>query len=327
MSRADYDAVVVGAGPNGMSAAIVLAQAGLRVLLREMADEPGGGARTEELTLPGFSHDVCSAVHPLGAASPFFNRLPLAAHGLEWIQPPIAVAHPLDDGSAVLQERSTVAMERHIGPDAAAWRSLMDPFVSRSQDLFADALGPLKPPRHPLLLARFGLAALPPTTWLARRLFRGDRARALFAGMAAHATLPLRAPPSAAFGMMLGIAGHAVGWPIPRGGSASVTRALIGYYRSLGGDLETGAPVISLDELPASARAILLDLTPRQILRLGGTDLPPLYRLQLEHFQYGLGTHELDWALDGPIPWRAPKARLSPTVHLGGTLEEMDRGR
>jgi phytoene dehydrogenase-like protein len=327
VSRAEYDAVVVGAGPNGIAAAIVLARAGLRVLLREAADEPGGGAQTQALTLPGFAHDVCSAVHPLGAASPFFSRLPLAAHGLEWIQPPMPVAHPLDDGSAVLQERSTSAMERQLGPDAAAWQSLMDPFVNRWQALFADALGPLKLPRHPLLLARFGLAALPPTTWLTRRLFRGERAHALFAGMAAHATLPLRASPSAAFGMVLGIAGHAVGWPIPRGGSASITRALIGYYRSIGGDLETGAPVTSLDELPGSARAILLDLTPRQILRLGGTELPSLYRLQLEHFQYGLGTFKLDWALDAPIAWRAPEARLAATVHLGGTLDEMDRGR
>jgi phytoene dehydrogenase-like protein len=326
MTRAAYDAVVVGAGPNGMAAAIVLARAGLRVLLREAAEEPGGGARTTRLTLPGYAHDVCSAVHPLGLGSPFFRRLPLANYGLEWIIPPASAAHPLDDGSAVLLERSTAAMDRQLGPDAAAWQSLMDPFVGHWQALFADALGPLKVPRHPLLLARFGLTALPAATWLARRRFRGTRAPALFGGIAAHATLPLRDPPSAAIGMILGIAGHAVGWPIPRGGSVSITRALIAYFRSLGGELQTEAPVTSLDELPR-ARAVLLDLTPRQILRLDATHFSPLYRLQLEHFQYGLGTFKVDWALDAPIPWQAQEANETATVHLGGTLDEMDRNR
>jgi len=321
-----YDAVVVGSGPNGLAAAIVLARAGLRVLVREAADIPGGGARTEALTLPGFAHDVCSAVHPLGIGSPFFRTLPLAAHGLEWIQPPAAVAHPLDDGSAVLLERSTLAMEPQLGPDAAAWCQLMDPFVRRWRAVFADALGPLKVPRHPLLLARFGLTALPATTWLARWRFRQARARALFGGIAAHATLPLRQPPSAAFGMILGLAGHAVGWPIPRGGSASITRALLSYFRSLGGELLTGAPVTALDELPA-ARVVLLDLTPRQILRLGGTHLPALYRAQLERFSYGLGTFKVDWALAAPIPWQAPEAARAATVHLGGTLDELDASR
>jgi phytoene dehydrogenase-like protein len=321
-----YDAVVVGTGPNGLAAAIVFARAGLRVLAREGADEPGGGARTEPLTLPGFVHDVCSAVHPLGIGSPFFRRLPLTEHGLEWIQPPAAVAHPFDDGTAVVLERSMSAMHAQLGPDAPAWQTLMDPFVTRWQDTFADTLGPLKMPRHPLLLARFGLVALPATTWLTRRLFREDRARALFAGIAAHATVRLRRPPSAAFGMILGLAGHAVGWPIPRGGSGNITHALVSYFRSLGGELETGLPVRSLDELPAS-RVVLLDLTARQILRLGATDLPTTYRKQLEHFQYGLGTFKVDWALDAPIPWRAPQAQRAATVHLGGSLEEIDHGR
>lgn len=321
-----YDAVVVGAGPNGMSAAIVLARAGLRVLLREGADEPGGGARTDALTLPGFRHDVCSAVHPLGVGSPFFRQLPLHEHGLTWIDPPVAVAHPFDDGSAVVLERATTAMDRQLGPDAAAWRRLMDPFVAHWQELFGDALGPLKVPRHPLLLARFGMVALPPATLLARLLFKGERAPALFGGIAAHATLSLLRPPSAAFGMVLGIAGHAVGWPIPRGGSASITRALISYFRSLGGELETGMPVNSLDELPP-ARAVLLDMTPRQILRLGATELSATYCAQLDRFQYGLGTFKVDWALAAPIPWRAPQASLTATVHLGGTLDEMEQGR
>jgi phytoene dehydrogenase-like protein len=324
--KSTYDAVVVGAGPNGMAAAIVLAHAGVRVLLREAADEPGGGARTSALTLPGFAHDVCSAVHPLGLSSPFFRRLPLAEHGLEWVVPPASVGHPLDDGTAVMLERSTADMHPHLGSDAAAWRALMDPFISRWQALFGDALGPLKVPRAPRLLARFGLAALPAATWLARRRFRGPRAAALFGGLAAHATLPLRDPPSAAFGLILGIAGHAVGWPVPRGGSAAITRALISYFRSLGGELQTELPVLSLDEFPA-ARAILLDLTPRQILRLEGTRFSTLYRLQLARFQYGLGTFKVDWALDGPIPWRAPEANRTATLHLGGTLDELDQSR
>lgn len=326
MNQSPYDAVVVGAGPNGMAAAIVLARAGLRVLLREGAEEPGGGARSAALTLPGFVHDVCSAVHPLGISSPLFSRLPLHEHGLQWIQPPVPAAHPLDDGSAVLLQRSTAAMEQQLGPDASAWQRLMDPFVQRRRELFADALGPLKVPRHPLLLARFGLAALPATTWLVRTWFRGVRAPALFAGIAAHATLPLRSPPSAAFGMILSIAGHSVGWPIPRGGSGNLTRALISYFRSLGGELQLNAPVSSLDELPPS-RVVLLDLTARQMLRLDGTRFSPLYRWQLEHFQYGLGTFKVDWALDAPIPWQAPEARQSATVHLGGTLDEIDRAR
>ena len=321
-----YDAVVVGAGPNGMAAAIVLARAGLHVLLREGADEPGGGARTESITLPGFRHDVCSAVHPLAVASPFFRQLPLAHHGLEWIEPPVPVAHPLDDGSAVVLERATKAMDGQLGPDASAWQRLMDPFVARWPQLFADTLGPLKPPRHPLLLAHFGLVALPPALLLMRMLFKFERASALFGGIASHATLPLGQPPSAAFGMVLGIAGHAVGWPIPRGGSASITRALISYYRSLGGALETGQPVLSLDELPP-ARAVLLDMTPRQILRLGATDITSAYRAQLERFQYGLGTFKVDWALEAPIPWTAPQSSLSATVHLGGRLEEINDGR
>jgi phytoene dehydrogenase-like protein len=326
VSRASYDAIVVGAGPNGLAAAIVLAQAGRSVLVREANSSIGGGARSEALTLPGFTHDVCSAIHPFSLASPLFNRLPLAQHGLQWIQPPVPLAHPLDDGSAVLLERSTAATGRWLGEDAAAWQRLMDPFVSRWRHLFADALGPLKPPRHPLLLARFGMLGLLPTTWLARMAFRGTRARALFAGIAGHATLSLRRPPSAAFGLMLGIAGHAVGWPLPRGGAQSIAEALASYLRSLGGTIETNAPVHDVGDLPP-ARAILLDLTPRQILRVAGTQLSSSYRRELERFEYGLGTFKVDWALDGPIPWRAKEIARTATVHLGGTLGEIDAAR
>jgi phytoene dehydrogenase-like protein len=320
-----WDAIVVGAGPNGLAAGIVLARAGLRVQVLEGAEEPGGGARTAALTLPGFQHDVCSAVHPLAIGSPLFRRLPLADFGLDWLRPPVAVAHPLDDGSAMLLERSPRAMAPYLGSDARSWQALMQPFVARWQELFEDALGPLRVPRQPVLLARFGLVALPAAAWLVRR-FRGHRARALFGGIAAHATLSLRAPPSAAFGMILGVAGHSVGWPIPRGGSANIARALVGYFRALGGELITESPVESLADLP-QARAILLDLTPRQILRLDATELSPTYRAQLARWEYGLGTFKLDWALDGPIPWRAAQARQAATVHLGGTFDEIDHGR
>jgi phytoene dehydrogenase-like protein len=326
VSSPRYDAVVVGAGPNGLAAAIRLCQAGLKVLVLEGASTPGGGARSAELTLPGFVHDICSAVHPLGVGSPFLRRLPLRDHGLEWVEPPAAVAHPLDDGSAAVLERSTTATGTWLGGDARAWAALMDPFVRRWGALFRDALGPPRVPRHPLLLARFGLVGLPPATWLVRRVFREPPARALFAGIAAHETLSLRRPPSAAFGLVLGIAGHAVGWPVPRGGAGRITDALVALLRSLGGELVTDTPIASLSDLPR-ARAILLDLTPRQILRVAGRWLPAGYRAQLGRFQYGLGTFKVDWALDGPIPWQARSCARAATVHLGGTLEELDHGR
>jgi phytoene dehydrogenase-like protein len=326
VSRAAYDAVVVGAGPNGLAAAIVLAKAGHSVLVREAGSTPGGGVRSEPLTLPGFLHDTCSAIHPLGLASPLFSRLPLAAHGLEWIHPPILLAHPFDDGSAILMKRSTSATAAGLGRDGAAWQRLMDPFVSRWQQLAPDILGPLRPPRHPLLLARFGMLAILPSSVLARLTFREARARALFTGMAAHATVPLTRPPSAAFGLVLGILGHAVGWPMPRGGSQRFADALASYLRSLGGEIQTDARVDSVDELPAS-RAVLLDLTPRQILRVAGGHLTAGYRRELEAFQYGLGTFKVDWALDRPIPWCSPEAARAGTVHLGGTIEEIEEAR
>lgn len=326
-ARREYDAVVVGSGPNGLATAVALARAGRKVLVLEANETPGGGASSAELTLPGFVHDVCSSVHPLGAASPFFRRLPLTAHGLTWVEPPAALAHPFDDGTAALLERSTAATAARLGRDGGAYRALMDPFVARWRQLYAGVLGPLlRLPRHPLLLARFGLPALLPATVLARALFRGRDARALFAGIAAHATLPLTRPPSAAFGLILGVAGHAVGWPLARGGSASIAAALVSYLRALGGEVVTGARVDALDALPR-ARTVLLDLTPRQVLRLAGDRLPEDYRKRLQHFQYGLGTFKVDWALDGPIPWRAPECARAATVHLGGTLDELVASR
>jgi phytoene dehydrogenase-like protein len=237
------------------------------------------------------------------------------------------VAHPFDDGTAAVLERSTQATAAGLGRDGATYRTLMDPLVGHWQELLPEVLGPiLHLPRHPLLLARFGLRALPPATWLARLLFREERARALFAGIAAHATLSLRRPPSAAVGLLLGLAGHAVGWPVSRGGSSSIAAALISYLRTLGGEVVVQAPVGSLDEL-AAARVIILDVTARQLLRLAGTRLPVLYRRQLDRYQYGLGTFKVDWALDGPIPWRARDCLRAATVHLGGTLDEIEASR
>ena len=316
------EATVVGAGPNGLAAAIELARSGLSVRLLEAADTVGGGARSAGLTLPGFVHDVCSAIHPLGVASPFFRSLPLTDHGLEWIEPPAALAHPFDDGTAVLLERSPEAATPTLGEDDERWRRLFAPLVRDSDSLLDEILAPLHVPAHPLTLARFGLRALLPATTVARSSFRGARARALFAGLAAHSMLPLVRPPSAAFGLMLGLLGHAVGWPFPRGGSQALSDALASYLRSLGGEIETGRRVESLAEL-GEPRLVLLDVTPRGLLELAGHRLPDRYRRRLEHYRYGPGVFKLDWALDGPIPWRAQECGRAATVHLGVTLEEI----
>jgi phytoene dehydrogenase-like protein len=316
------DAVVVGAGPNGLAAAIVLAQAGGSVRVLEARGTVGGGARSAELTLPGFVHDVCSAIHPLGVASPFFQTLPLAEHGLEWIEPPAALAHPFDDGSAVLLERSQDAEVPGLGEDESRWRRLFAPLARDAEPLLEDVLAPLHLPAHPILLARFGARAALSATALARLSFRGARARGLFAGLAAHSMLPLERPPSAAFGLMLGLLAHSVGWPLPRGGSQRLSDALASQLRSLGGEIETGRRAESLDEL-GDARPVLLDVTPRGLLALAGDRLPARYRRRLEHYRYGPGVFKLDWALDGPIPWRAEECALAATVHLGATLEEI----
>jgi phytoene dehydrogenase-like protein len=319
---AAFDALVVGSGPNGLAAAIAVARAGLKVQVLEANDTAGGGTRSAELTLPGFVHDVCSAVHPLAIASPFFRTLPLRAHGLEWIDQPAAFSHPFDDGTAAVMERSVDATASRFGPDGRAYARLMRPLVDGWADVFREALAPLHVPRRPLSLARFGLRGLLAATWLARALFRTPQPRALFGGIAAHATLPLDQPPSAAIGLVLGVAGHAVGWPIPRGGSGALGHALLSYLRSLGGEVVTGRRVESLDELPP-ARLVFLDVTARQALQLMGDRLPPLYRRQLRRFRYGLGTFKMDWVLDGPIPWRSVECSRAATVHLGGALEEI----
>jgi phytoene dehydrogenase-like protein len=283
----------------------------------------GGGARTAELTLPGFRHDVCSAIHPMAAASPFFRSLPLDEHGLEWIHPDAPLAHPLDDGPPAMLERSVEATGTTLGADAHRYERWIAPFVRHWPALAADALGPLSLPHHPILLARFGLRAVRSASGLARAAFRGARARALFAGLAAHSILPLEQAPSAAIGLMLQLAAHAGGWPLPRGGSQSLSDALASLLRSLGGEIRTGARVDSLDEVETSG-PVLFDVAPRELLRIARDRLPAGYCRRLERFRHGPAAFKLDWALDGPIPWRDEACARAGTVHVGGAIEEIE---
>jgi phytoene dehydrogenase-like protein len=317
----DYDAVVVGSGPNGLAAAIVLQQKGLSVLVLEGKSVIGGGLRTAELTLPGFVHDICSAVHPMAAGSPFFQTLPLAEHGLEFIYPPVAAAHPLDGGIAALLEGTVEATAGGLGADAAVYRSLLGPVVKDWPALAPELLGPLHFPKDPLMLARFGLKGLPSVKWLARR-FRTREASALLAGMAAHGMQPLTNWSTAAITLVFLALGHTTGWPIPRRGSMAIADALAGYFLSLGGKIETGVYVRSMAQLPSS-RCVLLDMTPRQLLQLGGHRWSSLYRWQLERYRYGMGVFKIDWALAEPIPFLAEGCRRAGTVHIGGDFEEI----
>jgi phytoene dehydrogenase-like protein len=322
MSR--YDAVVVGSGPNGLAAAITLARAGCSVLVLEAQATIGGGMRTLELTLPGFQHDICSSVHPLGLSSPFFRDLPLDRYGLSWVFPDAELAHPLDEGRAVVFERSVEATAAALGEDASAYRRLMTPLVANYEALLEQFLGPLRLPRRPLAAATFALPALASARGLARRRFRTEAARAAFAGLAAHAILPLEYPATAAFGLILGLLAHAVGWPLARGGSGQIAEALAAYLADLGGEIVTSVEVKSLADLPP-ARLTLFDITPRQLLTIAGERLPAGYRRQLERYRYGPGVFKIDYALSDPIPWRAPECARAGTVHLGGTLDEICR--
>jgi len=316
------DAVVVGAGPNGLAAAITIAQTGRKVVVFEAAPTIGGGCRSAELTLPGFVHDVCSAVHPFAVASPFFRSLPLSAHGLDWVDPPAALAHPFGDGRTACLYRSVDRTADGLAPDGEAYRRLFGPLVEQWPRIEAAILGPLRWPRHPLALARFGLKALRPAERLAERSFRGESARALFAGIAAHSMLPLDTRPTSGVGLALAVVGHVAGWPIPRGGAQSLANALAALFRSLGGEIVTGTPVASIDELP-KARAVLCDLSPGPLLRIAGHRFPPRFQRALERYRYGMGVFKVDWALHAPIPWRNPACAQAATVHLGGTLPEI----
>jgi len=318
-----YDGVIVGSGPNGLAAAVRLARQGLSTVVFEANDTLGGGARSAELTLPGCIHDVCSAVHPLGAGSPFFRELSLEKFGLNWIHPELPLAHPLDSGDGAALRRSVSETAASLDGDRTCYERLMAPMVGRWDDLSPEILQPvLHWPRSPLVLARFGWHAMGSAMGLARGHFRTDSARALFAGMAAHSFLPLDQIPSAAYGLLLAAMGHAVGWPVPRGGSQQITNALVTLLQSLGGEVLTNRKIETLRQLP-KAKVILLDITPRQFLRLAGDDLPPAYRRRLEKFRYGPGVFKLDYALRGPIPWTADVCRRAGTVHVCGGFEEV----
>ncbi len=320
--KESFDAVVVGSGPNGLSAAIAMAQGGASVLVLEAAEEIGGGTRTAELTLPGFQHDVCSAVHTTGILSPFFRTLPLEEHGLRWIVPEASVAHPLDDQPAVMMWRSAERTAAELGADARSYFDLVTPFLDDPHGFLADALGPLGFPDHPLTFTRFGLRAMWPARTFARWRFQQSRARALFAGCAGHSVLPLSKPFTAALGLIFSIAGHVEAWPVAAGGSRAIASALGSLLRELGGEIRTGVRVATGADLPA-ARVYLFDTSPDQLSSIASSALPSGYRRRLGRYRYGPGAFKLDWALDGPIPWRDPRCLEASTVHVGGTLDEI----
>ncbi len=316
-------ACVIGAGPNGLAAAIVLAQAGLKVEVFEAEPQPGGAARTMELTLPGFHHDFGSAVHPMAAGSPFFSTLPLHDYGLEWIHSPAPLAHPLDDGTAIVLERNLDDAQSELGEDGAAWRRLMEPLATHWAELSHDILRPLLAwPRHPSLMASFAMDALCSASFVAHRRFRTERVRALFAGLSAHSFLSLYQTLSASYGMVMGASAHGVGWPIPRGGSQSITNALSGYLAALGGHIHTSTRIESFRQLPP-CDLTLCDLTPQQLLYVSGEKFSPSYRNRLKRYRYGPGVYKVDYALTRPIPWSAAKCLRAATVHVGGSMQEI----
>ncbi|HWZ34883.1 MAG TPA: NAD(P)/FAD-dependent oxidoreductase, partial [Mucilaginibacter sp.] len=324
LEKRDYDAVVVGSGPNGLATAILMRQQGLRVLLIEGKDKIGGGLSSAELTLPGFVHDVCSAIHPLAIASPFFKTLPLANHGLTFIQPDLAAAHPFDNGRAAVLDHSIEKTAQYLGADNSTYIDLMQWMTGIWPLIDKDALGPLHYPQHPIAMAGFGLKALTSATHFVKR-FKTAEARGLFGGMAAHAIQPLSNLSTTAIGLVLMSTAHLQGWPIPKGGSASIANALGDYFRSIGGEVQTGIYVKSLDQLP-QAHTVLFDVTPRQLLQIAGHQFSAIYKWQLGRYRYGMGVFKIDWALDGPIPFTNADCRRAGTVHLGNTFEEIAAG-
>ena len=321
MSKKEYDAVVVGSGPNGLAAAITLQQAGLFVLLLEGKKTTGGGMRTEELTLPGFKHDICSAIHPMAALSPFFTSLPLHKHGLDFIYPPVAAAHPFDDGTAAFLKHSPEETAQLLGVDGSSYINLFSPLLKNWPLIVNDVLAPLHFPKHPFAMASFGLKALQPASRLVKR-FQTEKARGLWAGMAAHSILPLSHIATSAIGLVLMTAAHKKGWPLPKGGSQSIADALTSYFVSIGGKIETGFYVKSLSQLP-SADAVLFDVTPKQLLQIAGHTFSTFYKKQLNRYQYGMGVFKIDWALDSATPFAAEGCKDAGTVHIGGQYNEI----
>ncbi|MEL7433841.1 MAG: NAD(P)/FAD-dependent oxidoreductase [Chloroflexota bacterium] len=317
-----YDAIIIGSGPNGLTAAIRLAQAGYRVQVIERGSTIGGGTRTLELTEAGFQHDIGSAIHPLGIASPYLKTLPLSDFGLEWVFPEYEAAHPLSDGDAVLVSRDVAKTASTLGVDEATYKFVMNYLVSNYENLLHDFLAPLRFPRAPIPFALFGMLALLPATRAARLLFREERTRAMFAGMAAHSIQALENPATGAFGWVLLTLAHAVGWGMPKGGAHSITKAMAAYFESLGGEIITDTEISHLSQVPHS-RAVLFNTTPRQMLSIAWEALPPLYKRRLENYTYGAGIFKIDYALSQPVPWRNAEVGKAATVHLGGTLSEI----
>jgi phytoene dehydrogenase-like protein len=322
VSKSEYDAVIVGSGPNGLAAGICLAQKRYSVLVLEAKPTIGGGARSMELTLPGFIHDPCSTIHPLGAGSPFFKTLPLADYGLEMLQPTASLAHPFDEGSLAELKLSVKETADSFGPDRESYMRSMSSFVERWDDLAPDILAPLHFPRHPFLMASFGLDAMRTARGFAEGRFREEQTRAIFAGCAAHSMIPLESWASASFGLVLMILAHSAGWGFPRGGTQKITDALAAYFTSLGGEIRTNSPVADLDELPSS-RAVLFDLTPRQVVSIAKHRIPDSYRRRLDKYQYGAGVFKIDYALSEAAPWKNRECMNAATVHLGASLDEI----
>ncbi|MFT5196980.1 MAG: phytoene dehydrogenase-like protein [Cellvibrionaceae bacterium] len=317
-----YDAVIIGSGPNGLTAAIELARNGAKVLVLEAADTIGGGTRTQELTLPGFKHDFCAAVHPMGVLSPYWKALPLEKFGLKWIFPEASIAHPLEGESAVLMTKSLEETAENLGIDSRAWQRMVQPLLNQGEGLLKDALGPLGIPRHPLAFTWFGMQGALPATAYAKLRFKTARARALFAGCAGHSVLPLSKPFSGAVGLIFALTAHMENWPVAAGGSATITQALASYLETWGGTIETGVTVTDLAQVPDS-KVVLFDTGPDQLASIAKSALPDQYVRRLGRYNYGPGVFKLDWALDGPIPWTDQNCLKASTVHVGGTLEEI----